>query len=344
MALPHSSLSRVCRAIADCVSTGLDASAQSIQVMIGSPASAAPATADASHRVNLFFYRIEPAGFFSCDTPGDPWWVRLHCLVTGFGIDEEQVSAGENDLRLLGEVMRLFHETPVLSSLTVDDETFRLQVVLLPLGADDLNHIWSTQGDLVFRPSIAYEMALAPVLPRERRTESPLVGRIGSELHAAPAARTSPFAGAITAPPVPCWTVSVSRPDWVPFISFVLDDGTCAQSLLFAHGSQELGDFVARVWIAGEPGASVTLLWQRWTSSTGWQDVAETTSATAADLTLDPAVAGDAETVAVPLPGELVAEGGQAVLYAERNWVRGADGVTLTVRSNPLLVSVHGGA
>jgi hypothetical protein len=344
MALPHSSLSRVCRAIADFVGTGLDASANSIQVMIGSPASAAPATADASHRVNLFFYRIEPSGFFGCDTSGDPWWVRLHCLVTGFGIDEEQVSAGENDLRLLGEVLRLFHETPVLSVLTVEDETFRLQVVLLPLGADDLNHIWSTQGDVVFRPSIAYEMALAPVLPQERRPESPLVGRIGSEVRAAAAARTSPFFGVIVAPPVPRSMVDISRPDWAPFISFVLDDGTCAQSLLFAHGSQDLGDFVPRVWVAGEPGASVTLLWQRWTSSVGWQDQADTASATATDLTLDPDAAGDAEIVVVPLPGELITDGGQAVLWAERNWVRGSDGVTVTVRSNPLLVSVHGGA
>jgi len=152
MALPRSSLSRVCRAIADFVSVGLDASANSIQVMVGSPASAAPAATDTTHRVNLFFYRIEPAGFFTGNTPGDPWWVRLHCLVTGFGIEEEQVSAGENDLRLLGEVMRIFHETPVQSALTVGDETFRLQVVFLPLGADDLNHIWSTQGDVSYLP------------------------------------------------------------------------------------------------------------------------------------------------------------------------------------------------
>lgn len=344
MALPRSSLSRVCRAIADFVSLGLDASANSIQVMIGSPASAAPATADTNHRVNLFFYRVEPAGFFTGDTPGDPWWVRLHCLVTGFGLDEEQLSSGENDLRLLGEVMRLFHETPVQSALTVDDETFRLQVVFHPLGADELNHIWSTQGDVSYRPSVAYEMALAPVLPSERRPESPLVGRIGSEIRAVPAARTSPFGGAAAAPPVPRTTVDTSSPGWAPVISFVLEDKTCAQSLLFAHGSQELTDFVPQVWVAGEPDAPVTLAWQRWTSTVGWEDVPDPTLATATDLTLDPEGAEDAETVEVALPEELISDGGQAVLYAERSWVRGSDGVTVTVRSNPLLVTVHGGA
>lgn len=343
MALPRSSLSQVCRAIADFVSVGLDASANSIQVMIGSPASAAPATTDTSHRVNLFFYRVEPAGFFTGDTPGDPWWVRLHCLVTGFGLDEDKVSAGENDLRLLGEVMRLFHETPVQLALTVDDETFRLQVLFHPLGADELNHIWSTQGDVSYRPSVAYEMALAPVLPSERCPESPLVGRIGSEVRAVPAARTSPFAGAAAAPPVPRTTVDTSNPDWAPVISFVVDDA-CAQSLLFAHGSQELEDFAPRVWVAGEPGRAVTLAWQRWTSTVGWEDVPDPTAATATALTLDPDAAADAETVEVPLPDELVADGGQAALYAWRSFVRGSDGVTITVRSNPLLVTVHGGA
>jgi len=342
MALPRSSLSRVCRAIADFVSVGLDASANSIQVMIGSPASAAPAVTDTTHRVNLFFYRIEPEGFFTGDTPGDPWWVRLHCLITGFGIEEEQVSAGENDLRLLGEVMRLFHETPVLSALTVDDETFRLQMVFFPLGADDLNHIWSTQGDVSYRPSIAYEMALAPVLPREPRPESPLVGRIGSEVRAVSAARTAPFSGAAAAPPVLRSTVDTSRPDWAPAICFVAE-GVCASSLLFALGSQELTDFVPAVWVAGEPGAAVTLAWQRWTSTGGWQDVADRMDTSATDLTLDPEMGSDAQTVEVALPVDLVSGGGQAVLYAERSWVRGADGVTLKVRSNPLLVTVYGG-
>ncbi len=342
MALPRSSLSRVCRAIAEFVSAGLDASANSIQIMIGSPASAAPATAEATHRINLFFYQVMPAGFFTGDTTGDPWWVRLHCLVTGFGIDEEQVSAGENDLRLLGEVMRLFSETPVLPALTVDDEVFRLQVVFLPLGADELNHIWSTQGSVSYRPSVAYEMSLAPVVPAQRRPESPLVGRIGSEVRAVPGARTAPFSGSAAAPPVVRTAVNTMQPDWSPAICFVIEEA-CATSLLFSRGSQELEDFVPRVWVAGEPGAAVTLAWQRWTSSAGWQDVAATTATTATTETLDPEAAGDAETVQVELPAELVSAGGQAVLYAERSRVRGSDGVTVKVRSNPLLVTVHGG-
>lgn len=342
MALPRSSLSQVCRAIAEFVSVGLDASANSIQIMIGSPANAAPATAEATHRVNFFFYQIMPAGFFTGDTTGDPWWVRLHCLVTGFGIDEEQVSAGENDLRLLGEVMRIFSETPVLSQLSVDDEVFRLQVVFLPLGADELNHIWSTQGAVSYRPSVAYEMSLAPVMPRKRKPESLLVGRIGTEVRAVPSARTEPFSGNAVAPTVSRTTVNTMLPDWAPAICFVVEEA-CTTSLLFRRGSQDLADFVPQVWVAGEPGAALTLAWQRWTSSAGWQDVAETKETAATTETLDPEAVGDAETVQVDLPAELVTGGGQAVLYAERSLVRGSDGVAVRVRSNPLLVTVYGG-
>jgi len=186
-------------------------------------------------------------------------------------------------------------------------------------------------------------MALAPVLPREPRPESPLVGRIGSEVRAVPAARTSAFAGATAAPPVPRSVVDNLFPGWAPVICFVVDEA-CADSLLFALGSQGLTDFVPRVWVAGDPGAAVTLAWQRWTSSGGWQDVADTTNTTATSLTLDPERSGDAQTVEIALPEELVSAGGQAVLYAERNWLRGTDGVTVKVRSNPLLVTVHGGA
>ncbi len=150
--------------------------------MIGNPAEAVPGQADTEHRVNLFFYRFEPSGFHADTSPGDIWWIRLHCLITAFGVAEDQVSSGENDLRLVGELMRLFHETPVLNSVNVDDEEFRLQVVFHPLSADDLNHIWSTQNEVSYRPSVAYEMALAPVVPVKHSLGSPLVGAVGSEV------------------------------------------------------------------------------------------------------------------------------------------------------------------
>jgi hypothetical protein len=50
--------------------------------------------------------------------------MRLYCLISAFGAPLDNVSAGENELRVLGEVMRLFHESPVLdtSEILVGDQ------------------------------------------------------------------------------------------------------------------------------------------------------------------------------------------------------------------------------
>jgi hypothetical protein len=62
-------------------------------------------------------------------------------------------------------------------------------------------------------------------------------------------------------------------------------------------------------------------------------------SVTASGELLDPAQAATATTEPVVLP--FTDHPGQAVLYAERNYVRGSDGASLTVRSNPILVNLY---
>src|SRR5205814_802178 len=99
VALPTSTLSRVCRSVQDFLSDGLDAADQSIQVTVGSPGSAPPPTnGDTHHRINLFFYRIAPFGFGTDGAPDQVGWIRLHCLITAFGVLEDKISGGENDL------------------------------------------------------------------------------------------------------------------------------------------------------------------------------------------------------------------------------------------------------
>ena len=195
MALPVSSLSQVCRSIADFVSTRLEAAQNNIQVRIGSPASAAPVQGDNEHRVNLFFYRVEPNGFGPAAAPDETWLLRLSCLVTSFGVEEDQISAGENDLRLLGGVLSAFHERPILDPISINGTTVRPQVVFQPLGMEEINHLWATQGEAVYRPSVAYEMALIPILPRNPRLGGPLVGAIGFEVRSDEAGRHAPFGG-----------------------------------------------------------------------------------------------------------------------------------------------------
>lgn len=339
MALPTSSLSQVCREIANVVSNGLNASANSIRIMIGSPADAVPGQSDTQHRINLFFYRIEPSGYFPGTLPGEPWWIRLHCLVTGFGIPEDQISAGENDLRLLGEVMRLFHETPVLDEFTVDGETFRMQVIFEPLSPDDLNHIWSTQGDVSYRPSVVYEMALAPVVPHEKALGSPLVGAVGSEIRSDMRARKEPFSGSAAVPPVLRTEIDVSHEDWAPAICLVAGDH-CLQSLSFAGGSQALTDFTPAVWVAGELNSPVVLVWEKWTSSQGWERQTPTRNSVATTTAIDPDEVAEAVKTDFELPFA-ANETGQAVLFAERTYTRSVDNQPITVRSNPVLVTVY---
>ena len=354
MAAPSSSaLSIACRAIAEFVRSELTDNGSGVQVTIGTPAKAAPQTGETKQLLNLFFYRIEPAGFFTQQGPADPWLIRLYCLITAFGVDEAEdetptpedsppqiVSAGEIDLRILGEVVRIFHETPVLfrtsdgAPITVGGEQVTLQVVFRPLGLEEINHIWSTQGDVAYRPSVAYEFALWPIVPRAEKPLERRVGALGLEVHATMDARSAPFSGQASAPPVTAGTVNTDAEDWAPLICFVVND-TCEQSLALETGSSDLGDL--EVWVAGDVEALVTLQWEVW-GQRGWEAAGDTVDATPSSPSIDPEQAETAQTVTVGFPpGDVPA---QWTLYAERRFARGADGAEIGVRSNPLLATV----
>src|SRR5258705_4955552 len=293
---------------------------------------------DSHHRVNLFFYRVDPFGFGNDGSPGEVAWIRLHCLVTAFGMLDEQISVGENDLRLLGEVIRLFHGSPVLTPLDLDGETIRLQVVFQPLGTDDINHLWSTQGDVAYRTSVAYEMAVVPIIPERRAVGSPLVGALGSEVRGSMRNRGLPFAGSTFVPQPAPVTVETAIESWAPHIAFRYHESV-AYSLGFAVGSVDLAAFAARVMILGEPGAPLTLRWDCWSSATGWTTTPDQSPATATDRSLDPAHTETVPTTDVPLPFE--DEAGQAVLYAVRDYTRASDGATIRIRRNQLLGTLY---
>ena len=155
MPLPETSLSRASRSIADFIQSSFTAAGHPIQVRLGTPAAAQPATTDTEHRLNLFFHRFEPMGFGSHELPNQSLWIRVYCIITAFAVDEDRISAGESDLRLIGEVLRLFHETPVLAPIDVGGEVMQAQVVLQPLGLDQIQQLWQTQSEVAYRPSLA---------------------------------------------------------------------------------------------------------------------------------------------------------------------------------------------
>jgi hypothetical protein len=309
------------------------------QVLIGHPsATAKDLQREARTVLNLFFHRIEPGVQDANAGPGDPFFVRAYCLITAFAESETDpetqviVSAGENDLRLIGGVMQALHAEPALRLRNDDgDEIAQLQLLHAPMSLDDINHIWSTQGDAPYRLSVDYELALIP-LPLARRVErGPKVGalRLQVERVGAPAGAQKVFGF-----DVPAVRVDGARPDWAPAIRFVDARG----ELLFAYSvaSEEVPAALALA-VAGQPGSRVALTWERWDRASGWRPVTDVAPQTlqVSDSSLGDGVPpSTVHTVDLPIDAP-----GQALVYATRQWTR-ADGAVIDLRSNPLLVSV----
>ena len=310
------------------------------QIMIGHPSLAVKDIEGETNKqfLNLFFYRIESGAYPSDAQAADVLYLRFYCLITALGTKETAtggatVSAGENDLRLVGAVVKRLHESPLLR-LRDDSaqEVAQLQVVLHVLSLDDLNHIWSTQGDTPYRLSVGYELALVPlplVLPAVRGAR---VGAIGVSLEGEPAAAQPPE--------VPAVRVDISRPDWAPHLCWLAADGSLQYSLAFEAGTAPAN---FQVIALGAPGADVDLQWELWDPAPA-EPKWTTAPAAPAQLTpevdwLDPASGTAffalAHNVASPISAR-----GQALLCASRAYTR-PDGAQITLRSNPLLVSVH---
>ena len=344
MALPTSSVSVVCATVAEFVSLGMGAQANHITVAIGPPGEVG--NNYEGHRLNLFFYRFEPSGFEADVRPGQVWRVRMFCLITAFGVLDDQVSPGENELRLLGEVMRLFRETPVMDAVQANGQEVRLQAVFIPLNEDHINQIWSTQGETYYHPSVAYEMSLGVVVPSQLSVDPPRVGALGAAARASRSARFSPFTGNASVALAPAARVDVADPQWAPRIAFVYQ-GSCLQSLAFDVGSQAFADLAhLDVWLAGDPAAEVELTWEIWSPGAGWVPVGAPIAAHPFGAGIDPGRIPASQAGVFPLelakPFALPAgdNSGQAYLQARRSFALYPGGPTLTVRSNPLLLTL----
>ena len=221
MAVAVSSLSIAVQGIADF----LDAQfGEDVILSIDSPQRAAERVKGGDkHFLNLFVYRVLPSGFQASSTAGEPFFVRIHALLTPF-LTDQGGGASDIDLRILGHAIRILASRPVLPGAPLPGQSsdpgdfrsgphldYRLQAVLLAPSMEELNHIWTTQGgDLAYRLSAAYEFALIPIEPLEHSVEAPpVVGSIldlqpsvpaippdfvpyGPEVHAFPLAATLP--------------------------------------------------------------------------------------------------------------------------------------------------------
>ncbi|WDE03645.1 DUF4255 domain-containing protein [Thalassomonas viridans] len=330
-----SSLSQICRELADQLGIAINSGDDSeVTVMVGNPQDAVPSGSN-SHRVNFFFYQFSPFEFDADALPGETGFMRVHCMITPFGVSEDSVGAGEHDLRILGEVIRIFQEQPVFS-ITVNGQAYHIQVIMQQMEVEQTSQLWGTQGDVVYRPSVSYEIALAPVVPNEAAVLSPLAGSLGLEIQST-LAQSEPEVTPVS-PTVPVTEVNTGIESWQPRICLVVG-GVCHESLAFEVGSPELAALSAAVWIAGDIGTQVDLRWDIWDATSGWETLPAFASPVIAHDTLDPDLAAGATTTAVTLP--FTDQGGQAVLYAVRTYERAGDGVEITLLSNPVLVSLY---
>ncbi len=142
------------------------------------------------------------------------------------------------------------------------DEIWHTQFIARPLADEQINQIWSTQGDTIYRPSVIYEVSLAPVEPEIPTTQVARVASIGTyadsnigNLHSPwPADRETRF------PTAPSVTVDPSNPQWAPAIMMVggaADDRQASLSLNLqvpnAGLDADFGSFPEiDIWIAGD--------------------------------------------------------------------------------------------
>lgn len=386
MPLPTSSLAKICDQVREYVHTlGQNPSPADwdVSVTIGAPGVNHDGTIN-NNTLNLFFYRFEPFGFHADARTGNVQWMRVFCLITAFGADEDvdsdgevDFSAGSNELRMLSQVMRLFQEQPVLLLDGLDPgEVWHTQFVPHPLQDEQLNQIWSTQGDTVYRPSLVYEIALAPVEPLQRAPQAPRVASIGTFADSSTAhpQRPWPTGRETRYPTVPSVRVDSANPQWAPAIALLTgpaDDRRIGLTLnlqvpVTGGGLADFSSFPqVELWIAGDTGLSgdLALVGQLLQnpdtdrSSGRWAEIDAVTGLTADAAGLD--------VDKLPAPGATAFnlmqshwtgidennQSWQLQLFVERHieyqpatgqWVdlpHGADG-GVRIRSNPLLITL----
>jgi hypothetical protein len=346
-------------------------------IRIGHPADNIKELVDLDdHCLNLFFYDVAYDGYPVDGSSENPFYVRLHCLITAVShqttepespgsSSDRDVSKGENELRLIGEVMRILHQQPLISiSDPSGQQVAMLQVVPNALNLDNLNHIWSTQNDVSYRLSVAYEMALAPVPHVVAVDPAPLVGDPRMVMWGAMSRdQDSEREGEISLKPlVECLQVDTGVDNWMPHICVVqtlLDD---SKLLHYVFKLESDLNAAIDILIAGKAGGTVKLFWNVWRKKTdnsvvAWKEAISDTqvplgkviNAAAVDFepgTVDPANINNQSLFQVLLPDDI--KGGdtktwQAVLFAVHEWTHPDPidtlvNITSSIQSNTLLL------
>lgn len=274
--LPISSLSRVAYELRDLFVSHIDDFNDYENIRIGHPAETIKEleVLDDSG-LNMFFYDVNYDGYPADGSSDNPFYVRINCLITAVGQKSSEpdgtgnrdVSKGENELRLIGEVMRILHEQPVLSIDDGDDnEIAQLQVIPYTMNLDNLNHIWSTQSETSYRLSVAYEMSLAPVPFRQESDSSPLVtdSPTISVLVKSNDTQDNKKINVPLQPIVEYLEIETDDDDWIPHICLIENAGSVPSKLHYVYLIADDFNKELNILIAAKNNARVKLVWNVW--------------------------------------------------------------------------------
>ena len=290
MPTSESSLSVAIQAVADFLAAQM---ADDVVVTVDAPQRAQKQAEDGTaHVLNVFVYRLAPSGFHAATGDGEPTFIRASLLLTAFPAGQGGPPP-DSDLRVLGQALRVLQSVPVIpttlpgvppGNAPADDfrragaalTQYQLQAVMQAPTMEELNHIWTTQGgELAYRLSVAYELALIPIEPLSHAEAAPPVS--AGEIVTAPGNARSPF-------------------------QMFVDQGR-----LFSHHQTPAGSATARIAITGAPKSKVRVQ-IAWTRAGGAHEMQpaqvfelKTPDIDAADarfdLTLNSASAGDVAEV-----------------------------------------------
>ena len=136
------------------------------RINIGAPKQTQDELTGSDQQLSIFVYNAQISPNGADIHPMDSPTVRLHCLITPFGVAdaEANISAGENELRLMGEVLRVMHENPEITLRRQDNQVYAsIQLMLENVDTDQMNKIWSAQPETAYRLSVGCELSLVPV-------------------------------------------------------------------------------------------------------------------------------------------------------------------------------------
>lgn len=144
-------------------------------------------------RANLYLFHVSENGYLkNQEIPGEghpgtyghpPLSLDLNYLVTAYGASADGPDADLQAQQVLGDVMRVFHDNPVVGDTLLDPslvgEFERIRITLQPTSMDDLSKLWTAMPETAFRRSVTYAVSVIQIESRSRRTTPRPVRRRG---------------------------------------------------------------------------------------------------------------------------------------------------------------------